>query len=106
MRIMKKRVDSQILYSLLEIGSNRVIGKATVTENHYTVRIHTIHIRPEFRGRGYGEKLMRRILEDFGDKQIFLSTHYGGIGFFKRYGFEPEVGDSRHSTLIGMVRKP
>ena len=107
MIIARKRVDSQVLYTLLERGLNRTIGKATVTENRHTVRIHTLYIKPEFRGRGYGEKLIKKILEDFGDKQILLSTHYGGVDFFKKYGFKPEVErSSRHSTLIAMVRKP
>jgi len=107
MIITKKRVNSQILYTILEIGSNETIGKATVTENHHTVRIHTIYVKPEFRGRGYGEKLMKIILEDFGDRPIFLSTHYGGVRFFRKYGFKPEVErSSNYSTLIGMVREP
>ncbi|MCD6529251.1 GNAT family N-acetyltransferase [Candidatus Bathyarchaeota archaeon] len=107
MRITKKKVDSQFLYTLLETWSNRTIGRATVTEDRHTVRIHTLYVEPEFRGRGYGEKLIKKILEDFRDKKILLSTHYGGVGFFRKYGFKLEVErPSRHSTLISMVRKP
>jgi len=105
--IVKERMKSQILYTLVDEEADLVVGKATLTDVSESARLHTIYVDPKFRGRGYGERLMKEILEDLGHKLISLSTHYGGVRFFKKYNFEIKNGDlSNCSTLIDMIRQP
>lgn len=90
--IVKVKAKSQILYTIFSKEADLVVGKATVTDADGSARLHTIYVDPKFRGRGYGKRLMREILEDLGHKIISLSTHYGGVEFFKRYNFEIKKG--------------
>ncbi|MEM2875432.1 MAG: GNAT family N-acetyltransferase [Candidatus Bathyarchaeia archaeon] len=107
MNIVKETLDSQVLYTLVDNKLKLTVGKATLTDFNGVARLHTIYVKAEFRGRGYGERLMKKIIEDMGCKPIYLSTHYGGIKFFKRYDFEVKYGrPEEFSTLVEMVREP
>jgi predicted N-acetyltransferase YhbS len=59
-------------------------------------------VKPEHRGKGYGEALMKAVLSYAEAKIITLCTGLGNVSFFRRYGFEvTEIGDS----LVSMERK-
>ena len=108
MRIIKHKLHTeagtQILYKLINEELQIVIGKAAVSRFNGEVRLHTIYIKPEYRGMGYGERLIRKIIEDGGDTPISLCTHLGNISFFAKYDFEITKNED-DSSLVEMVRR-
>jgi GNAT superfamily N-acetyltransferase len=103
MPIAKETLGQQTLYRLIDPRLGQTLGKATISETKEGIRLHTIYVEPEHRGKGYGDTLMRTILEGVKDKPVTLCTGFGNAPFFKRYDFEvTEIGES----LVFMERKP
>jgi len=102
MPIAKETLGHQTLYRLIDPMLGQTLGKATISETEEEIRLHTIYVEPEHRGKGYGDALMRSILEGVKDKSVTLCTGFGNVPFFKRYDFEvTEIGES----LVFMERK-
>ena len=103
MPIAKETLGQQTLYRLIDPRLGHTLGKATISETAEGIRLHTIYVEPEHRGKGYGGTLMRTILKGVKDKPVTLCTGFGNVPFFKRYDFEvTEMGES----LVFMERKP
>jgi len=103
MPIAKETLGQQTLYRLIDQRLGQTLGKATISETAEGIRLHTIYVEPEHRGKGYGDTLMRTLLEEVKDRPVTLCTGFGNVPFFKRYDFEvKEIGES----LIFMERKP
>jgi len=103
MPIAKETLGQQTLYRLIDQRLGQTLGTATISEIGGEIRLHTIYVKPEHRGKGYGGALMRTILEGVKDKPVTLCTGFGNVPFFKRYDFEvTEIGES----LVFMERKP
>jgi ribosomal protein S18 acetylase RimI-like enzyme len=79
-----------------------MLGRAVTCETAEEVRLHEIYVKPEHRGKGYGNALMQAILNGDKTKLITLCTGFTNIQFFKRHNFE--VTATRDS-LVFMSRK-
>ena len=102
MRILRETQGLQTVYRLRDDTLHEVLGEAVISEFENEIRLHGIFVRPEHRGRGYGEALMQAVLSYGEAKLLTLCTGLGNVPFFKRYGFEvTEVGDS----LVSMERR-
>ncbi|MEM2936082.1 MAG: GNAT family N-acetyltransferase [Candidatus Bathyarchaeia archaeon] len=103
MSIAKETLGQQTLYRLMDPRLGHTLGKATISETAEGIRLHTIYVEPEHRGKGYGDTIMKTILKGVKDKPMTLCTCFGNVPFFKRYDFEvTEIGES----LVFMERKP
>jgi len=102
MQIVKETSGCQTLYLLMDEEVDYTLGRAVISENDGEVRFHTLYVEPKYRGRGYGQALMRAVLSRAGAKLVTLCTGWGNISFFKKYDFEiTETTDS----LVFMKRK-
>jgi len=102
LQILRESQGLQTVYRLKTDELDEVLGEAVVSESENEIRLHGIFVKPEHRGRGYGEALMKAVLSYGEAKPVTLCTGLGNISFFKRYGFEVTgVGDS----LISMERR-
>ena len=103
MPIAKDTLGHQTLYRLIDPMLGQTLGKATISETAEEIRLHTIYVEPEHRGKGCGDALMKTLLDGVKDKPVTLCTCYGNVPFFQRYNFEvTEIGES----LVSMERKP
>lgn len=102
MRILRETQGLQTVYRLRDDDLGEVLGEAVISESENEVRLHGIFVKPEHRGRGYGEALMQSVLSFSEAKLLTLCTGLGNVPFFKRFGFEvTNVGDS----LVSMERR-
>jgi predicted N-acetyltransferase YhbS len=102
LRILRETQGLQIVYRLRDDDLVEVLGEAVISESENEVRLHGIFVKPEHRGRGYGEALMQAVLSFSEAKLLTLCTSLGNVPFFKRFGFEiTNVGDS----LVSMERR-
>jgi GNAT superfamily N-acetyltransferase len=101
MQIVKEPRGHQTLYRLID-KLDYMLGRAVTSETAEEVRLHEIYVKPEHRGKGYGNALMQAILNRDKTKLITLCTGFTNIPFFKRHNFEvTETSDS----LVFMSRK-
>jgi GNAT superfamily N-acetyltransferase len=102
LQILREAQGLQMVYRLRTDELDEALGEAVVSESENEVRLHGIFVKPEHRGKGYGEVLMKAVLSYAEAKIITLCTGLGNVSFFRRYGFEvTEIGDS----LVSMERK-
>jgi len=102
MRILRENQGLQAVYTLKTDELDEVLGEAIVSESENEIRLHGIFVKPEHRGKGYGEALMKAVLSHGEAKLATLCTGLGNVSFFNRYGFEViRVSDS----LISMERR-
>jgi len=102
LQILRETQGSQTVYRLRDDNLDEVLGEAVISESENEIRLHGIFVKPEYRGRGYGEALMQAVLSFSEAKLLTLCTGLGNVPFFKRFGFEvTEVGDS----LVSMERR-
>jgi len=102
LQILKETQGLQTVYKLRDDDLGEVLGEAVISEFENEIRLHGIFVKPERRGRGYGEALMQAVLSFSEAKLLTLCTGLGNVSFFKRYGFEvTQVGDS----LVSMERR-
>ena len=74
-------------YLLLEDG----VGAATCRwrETNNGVKLERFAVLPEYRGKGFGEALVKRLLDDvlpFG-KSVYLHSQERVLGFYEKLGF-------------------
>jgi len=100
--ILREIQGLQTVYRLRDEDIDDVLGEAVVSECEDEIRLHGIFVKPEYRGRGHGEALMKAVLSYGEAKLITLCTGFGNVPFFKRYGFEV-TGAS--DSLVSMERK-
>lgn len=102
LQILRETQGLQTVYRLRDNELDEVLGEAVISESENEIRLHGIFVRPEHRGRGYGEALMQAVLSYSEAKLLTLCTGLGNVPFFKRFGFEvTTVGDS----LVSMERR-
>lgn len=102
LQILSETQGLQTVYRLRGDDLDEVLGEAVISEFENEVRLHGIFVKPEHRGRGYGEALMQAVLSYSEAKLLTLCTGLGNVPFFKRFGFEvTAVGDS----LVSMERR-
>jgi len=73
--------------------AGRPAGRLYVDRWEREIRIVDIALLPEYRGRGAGTVLLRRLLEEGADSGKKVSIHVErfnrALGFYARLGFEP-----------------
>jgi len=81
--------DAQCLHALA-YGDGRVIGTGRLLPDGHIGRMAVLK---EWRGRGAGKALLRRLIEAArarGDREVMLSAQVHALGFYRAEGFEPE----------------
>jgi len=101
-QMLRETQGLQTVYRLRDEDIDDVLGEAVVSECEDEIRLHGIFVKPEHRGKGHGETLMKAVLSYREAKLITLCTGLGNVPFFKRYGFEV-TGSS--DSLVSMERK-
>lgn len=85
----------------------KIIGSFTIIKNRSqdSIRMESLYIQPEYRGKGISHILMKDILEIKGDKIMYIVVMECDwvFDFYKKYGFEP--GDKKDDIFIWMKLK-
>jgi putative acetyltransferase len=84
------------VFEILENAEGNLLGTCGLYPlDDETIELRKMYFEKELRGRGYGKKLLERMIEaarSLGFKQIHLETHSAlkeAIALYKKYGFEP-----------------
>ena len=102
------QVDRAI-YLVIENEASKIIGGGGIGPlaggNEKTCELQKMYFDPEARGKGFGEKLLTRLLglaTEYGYEQCYLETlkHMDAAnGLYRKMGFEPvtkPMGDTGH----------
>ncbi|QIO23239.1 N-acetyltransferase [Haloarcula sp. JP-L23] len=74
------------VYLYLDRSSDRLVGFAAVRRDGY---ILFLAVNDDYRGHGFGKRLVARVAEDYGSVTCHArSTNEGALGFYKHIGFE------------------
>ncbi|GGN90064.1 MULTISPECIES: GNAT family N-acetyltransferase [Haloarcula] len=74
------------VYLYLDRSSDRLVGFAAVRRDGY---ILFLAVDDDYRGHGFGKRLVARVAEDYGSVTCHArSTNEGALGFYKHIGFE------------------
>ncbi len=77
------------IYVTVDNGlSQEVIGTVRVKKENGWFRIQRMAIAKRYRKKGLGTKLMKRILDDYKDKKIYLMSPKVTIQFYQKFGFK------------------
>ncbi|MGB2983344.1 MAG: GNAT family N-acetyltransferase [Candidatus Bipolaricaulia bacterium] len=85
---------SDLVVLAIDTKTDRVVGFVTaLTDRVQAAFVPLIEVLPEFRGRGIGSELMRRILDVLGPIPcVDLTCDPKLQGFYRRLGMAPSVG--------------
>jgi len=98
MKVVKETRGHHTLYRLLSDRVDQNLGEAIVSKDVYGIRLHSIFVEPEHRGKGFGSFLMKALLEEAKAKPITLCTGFGNVPFFRKHNFE--VTETRESLVF------
>lgn len=90
MNIERHSEDSIHNYLIWDENYSRVICRAVVLENGVSVELRTIDVDRMYRGSGLGTGLLRRIISDFSDREIFAWVFEARADWYARNGFVTE----------------
>jgi predicted GNAT family N-acyltransferase len=84
--------DEKLRHYVLYIDNN-LVGTGRINPKKDSIKIERVCVLKEYRGRGYGKKIINFILEDvknnFKDfKKVILSSQLSAIDFYKNLGFK------------------
>ena len=73
---------------VIEVDS-KIIGFSSITENEQTFEILHLWVLPEYIGKGYGKKLLEKIIDSFvnQNKPIIVEADPNAEPFYKSQGF-------------------
>ncbi len=103
LQVQRQYQGAHAVYVLKADELDEVLGEAVVSESENEVRLHGIFVKPEHRGRGCGEALMKAVLSYGEGRLVTLCTGLGNMPFFERYGFEVT---NASDSLISMAKRP
>ena len=90
---------SDIGVAAVDRNSDRLVGCARViTDFTYVALILDVIVAPEFHGRGIGAMIMESVVTDprlAGVRSLELVCQPDVVGFYGRWGFTDQVGNSR-----------
>lgn len=69
-----------------------VCSLCRMDDSNDTIYINTLYLQPDYRYRGYGGKIIERIIHDFPDKNIELDVfkeNKQAISLYRSLGFKP-----------------
>lgn len=86
--------NSDYIVLAIDEGDGHVVGFVTaLTDGVQAAFIPLLEVLPEYRGRGIGSELMRRVLELLSDlTAIDLTCRPELQPFYARFGMQPSVG--------------
>jgi ribosomal protein S18 acetylase RimI-like enzyme len=79
---------------VLELDGDRVVGFVdALGDGVLSAFIPLLEVLPEYRGRGIGSELMRRVLAELEDiRAVDLCCDAELEGYYRRFGMEPVLG--------------
>lgn len=90
---------SDIVVAAVDRTSDRLVGFARViTDFTYVALILDVIVAPEFHGRGIGAMIMESVVTHprlAGVRSLELVCQPDVVGFYGRWGFTEQVGNSR-----------
>lgn len=101
MQIIIESKGIEKVLKIVEESSGKTIGRAVVSEHGNYVRLHLILVDKNYRSKGFGTKLLEKVLSLYHNKNITLSTFLGNEEWLQKYGFK--IVD-KHDGLISMKR--
>lgn len=80
--------------------SDKLVGVCAVVKLKNWVKIGPVIILSKYQGKGYGKKLLSKVITDFPDKNLYIgSSSPAVISIVKRLGF------TRMKNFFGLPRK-
>lgn len=106
---VKEEYDKGIILKMSN-EDGRLIGSVRAKESEGTVYIGKLMVRPDYRGKGYGSKLLSKIEELFPGKryELFTSTRSAdNIRLYEKAGYKEYVKKriSDELTFVYMEKK-
>ena len=87
-RFFQSAYKRSTVYLYLDRGSDRLIGFAAVRRDGY---ILFLAVAPEFRGEGYGKRLIARVADDYANVTCHArASNQSALDFYQHIGFEIE----------------
>ncbi len=79
---------------VVALDGDRVVGFVNaISDGVLSAFIPLLEVLPEYRGRGIGSELMRRMLAELEDiRAVDLCCDAELEGYYRRFGMEPELG--------------
>ena len=88
------------VFEILEGAGGKLLGTCGLYPlDSETIELRKMYFAKELRGRGYGKKLLEKMIEtarELGFRQIHLETNSAlkeAIALYKKYGFAPVEGE-------------
>ena len=107
---------SPLIYINFNLNNKRIAFIQCVLENENTLLIgDIIHIHKKYHNKGYGTKMMEKLLEY--TKENNIKTIYGNLSlndidhkdrllhFYKKFGFNVEIYDEAKENYFGKIKK-
>jgi ribosomal protein S18 acetylase RimI-like enzyme len=87
---------TDLVLAAIDGATDRLVGfTRALTDWRYRAYLYDVIVAPDWRGRGLGQVLVDAALERLaGVETIELSCQPDMIAFYKRWGFENELGGS------------
>jgi len=100
---MMKRNDLSGFPAYVIRDGNRVVAIGIVDPDGYDLyaKLWCMEVAPEYRKRGYGSMILRKILYEYDD--VKLVAKRDAFGFYKRAGFVFEKGDPDPKANVGYM---
>ncbi|MBI2129392.1 GNAT family N-acetyltransferase [Candidatus Woesearchaeota archaeon] len=88
--IFKSEPDKYDLTSKIYVAKqgNKVIGTARVRKEGNIYRIQRMAICKNYRKKGTGTRIIKKILKDFINKRIYLMSPKSSVSFYEQFGFK------------------
>ena len=67
---------------------NKIVGCIRIKKIIDCFELASLAVLPEYRDRGIGSNLVRKILEEFDNRPVYLFCNVKNQGFYKKFGFE------------------
>jgi N-acetylglutamate synthase-like GNAT family acetyltransferase len=80
---------------MVAIVDTKVVGCVRVRKlEEGTLKLASLGVYPEYRGYGVGLEIVRRLLETFPDRPVYLMCFPQLEGFYRKNGFEKISGEN------------
>ena len=91
---LEKQFDEHHVF-LIALMNAETVGFASYShaDKAGTYKVHKLYVHPMLHGKGFGRKLLDRIVHDIKPKgattlRLNVNRHNRAIGFYERYGFK------------------
>lgn len=107
--LLVKCFESEIREQYLAVLGDKIIGIGSVNLEGEDVSIFGLGLIPEYRGMGYGEELLRLIIDNLlqkGRAQIIIEVHSENakaLGLYQKTGFQIEVAYEYYRKKVSEI---